>query len=231
MAEAGLGGVEVAYVYPLAAATTVFGSDTFLADLRFAAERAHKLGLRFDLTLGSGWSFGGPHITTELAARQLSWEQREIGAGALNVPVASHWPGEELIAGYVGAGSLQEHPASYHQLPVVDGRLMIEAGTAPRLVLLGYARLTGQNVKRVAAGAEGPVLDHYSAVATEAHVRAVGDPMLDAVPAELVGSVFCDSLEVYGSDWTPALPAEFARRRGYDLLPMLYLLTVEGPEA
>ena len=108
---------------------------------------------------------------------------------------------------------------------------MIEAGTGPRVVQLGYARPTGQNVKRAAAGAEGPVLDHYSAVATEAHVRAVGDPMLDALPAQLVGSIFCDSLEVYGSDWTPALPAEFARRRGYDLLRVLYLLTVEGPEA
>jgi alpha-L-rhamnosidase len=231
MAHAGIGGVEVAYVYPLAAATTEFGSDTFLADLRFAAERAHELGLRFDLTLGSGWSFGGPHIPTELAARQLHWERREIGPGPLDVPVVSQWPGDELIAGYVGAGSLQEQPASYQPLPVVDGRLMIEAGTGPRIVLLGHARLTGQNVKRAAAGAEGPVLDHYSAVATEAHVRAVGDPMLDAVPAGLIGSVFCDSLEVYGADWTPELPAEFARRRGYDVLPVLYLLTVDGPEA
>ena len=55
------------------------------------------------------------------------------------------------------------------------------------------------------------MLDHYSAAAIEAHLQAVGDLMLDAVPAELVGSVFCDSLEVYGSDWTATLPAEFAR--------------------
>ena len=55
--------------------------------------------------------------------------------------------------------------------------------------------------------------------------------MLDAVPAELIGSVFCDSLEVYGADWTPVLPEEFARRRGYPLLPMLHLLVVDGPGA
>jgi hypothetical protein len=30
-ADAGFGGVEVAYVYPLAPATTEFGSDAFLA--------------------------------------------------------------------------------------------------------------------------------------------------------------------------------------------------------
>ena len=231
MADAGLGGVEVAYVYPLATATTEFGSDAFLADLRFAAERAHGLGLRFDLTLGSGWSFGGPHISAELAARQLHWERREIGPDPMQVPVTSTWPGDDLVAGYIGAGSLQEQPASYEQLPVMDGRLMIGGGTGPRIVLLAYARLTGQNVKRAAAGAEGPVLDHYSAAATEAHLHAVGEPMLDAVPAELLGSVFCDSLEVYDADWTPRLPAEFARRRGYELLPVLYRLTVDGHEA
>jgi hypothetical protein len=231
MADAGLGGVEVAYVYPLARAATRFGSDAFLADLRFAADQAHELGLRFDLTLGSGWSFGGPHISTELAARQLHWVRREIGPTPLEVPVVSAWPGEDLIAAYVGAGSLQEQPASYERLPIVDGRLMIGVGTGPRVVLLAYASLTGQNVKRAAVGAEGPVLDHYSAAATEAHLQVVGDPMLDAVPAELVGSVFCDSLEVYGSDWTPSFPAEFAQRRGYELLPVLDRLTVEGPDA
>jgi hypothetical protein len=229
MADAGLGGVEVAYVYPLATPTTEFGSDAFLADLRFAAERARELGLSFDLTLGSGWSFGGPHISTELAARQLHWEQREIGPVPLQVPVVSLWPGDDLVAAYIGAGSLQEQPESYEQLPIVDGQVIIEAGEGPRIVLLGYARRTGQNVKRAAVGAEGLVLDHYSAAATQAHLRAVGDLMLDAVPAGLVGSVFCDSLEVYGSDWTPSLPSEFARRRGYDPLPVLYLLTINGP--
>ena len=231
MVDAGLGGVEIAYVYPLAPATTEFGSDAFLADLGFAAKLAHQLGLRFDLTLGSGWPFGGPHISTQLAARQLHWEQRQIGPGQLDVSVASPWPGDNLVAAYLGAGWLQEQPTSYQRLPVVDGRLTIKAGTSPRIVLLAYERLTGQHVKRAAAGAEGLVLDHYSAAATEAHLQAVADPMLDAVPVPLVGSAFCDSLEVYGADWTPALPVEFARRRGYDLLPELYRLTVEGPDA
>ena len=120
MADAGFGGVEVAYVYPLGPATTDFMSDAFLADLRFAADRAHELGLRFDLTLGSGWSFGGPHITGELAARRLHWERREITPGPLEIPVVSPWPGDQLVAAYVGAGSIQEQPESYDQLPIVE---------------------------------------------------------------------------------------------------------------
>lgn len=36
--------------------------------------------------------------------------------------------------------------------------------------------------------------------------------------------MFSDSLEVYGSDWTPSLPREFLNRRGYDLTPYLLAL-------
>jgi len=54
MAAAGLGGVEVAFVYPMGPVDTLFGSDTLLQDIRHAAETARELGLRFDLTLGSG---------------------------------------------------------------------------------------------------------------------------------------------------------------------------------
>ncbi len=231
MARAGFGGVEVAYVYPVATATTEFLSEPFLADLRFAAERARDLGLRFDLTLGSGWSFGGPHITGDLAARRLHWDQREIHPGALNVPVTTPWPGDELVGAYLGPGSHQEAPDAYEALPIADGMIKIPDGRGPRIVLMAWSQRTGQNVKRAAVGSEGPVLDHYSAAAVDAHLRRVGDRLLDAVPFGLVGSVFCDSLEVYGADWTPELPQEFARRRGYPLLPQLHLLGVPGPDA
>jgi hypothetical protein len=121
----------VAYVYPPGPATTDFMSDAFLADLRFVADRVHELDLRFDLTLGSGWSFGGPHITDELAARQLHWERRELTPGPLEVSVVSPWPGDQLVAAYVGAGSIQERPESYHQLPVVDAMIKFPMEMAP----------------------------------------------------------------------------------------------------
>ncbi|SDS61381.1 hypothetical protein SAMN04488543_2058 [Friedmanniella luteola] len=231
MARAGFGGAEVSYVYPLGPVEHPLLSAGFLADLRFAAERAAALGLRFDLTLGSGWSFGGPHTTPELAARKLRWERREIGPGPLRVPVVAAWPGDALVAAFVGAGSLQEQPEAWQPVPVVDGVLEVPDGTGTRVVLLATAQHTGQNVKRAAVGAEGPVLDHYSAAATDAHLRAVADPLLDAVPASLLGSVFCDSLEVYEADWTPALPEEFARRCGYPLLPVLHALAADGPDS
>ncbi|MFD2081261.1 alpha-L-rhamnosidase [Actinopolymorpha cephalotaxi] len=217
VAAAGFGGVEVAYVYPLGPATCDFGSPRFHEHLRHAGLRCQELGLRFDLTLGSGWSFGGPHVTPDLAARRLRWEVRELTPGPSRVPVM---PGDELVAAYVFPGSIHDRSGDYTLLDTED----VPSGTGPRTLLVATSRPTGQNVKRAAAGAEGPVLDHYSAAATEAHIRSVAAPLLDAVAPAPVGSVFCDSLEVYSSDWTPEVLAEFGKRRGYDALHLLPLL-------
>jgi hypothetical protein len=233
MAAAGIGGVEVASTYPLSTSETErtaggFLSERFLSRLRFAAETALRLGLRFDVTLGSGWSFGGPHITDETAARKLRWDAREVPPRAARILVEQPWPGDELVAAYIGDGSLQEPPACWQRLPAADGAVQVPEGSGPRMVLVAVSSPTGQNVKRASVGAEGPVLDHCSRVATEAHLRAVGDPILAAIPSGLVTAVFCDSLEVYDADWTPALPEEFRTRRGYDLLPELPLLHTRG---
>ena len=210
--------------------TTTFMSDEFLADLRFAADRAHELGLRFDLTLGSGWSFGGPHISDDTGRPPAALGAPRDRAGRRSTcPAVAPWPGDELVAAYVGAGSLQEPPAAYAWLPVADGRLQIEPGS--RAPASCCSRTPAAPARTSSAPRPGPRV--RCSTTTRPRPRrptcaAVGDPMLDAVPAELVGSVFCDSLEVYGADWTPGLPAEFARRRGYDLLPVLHLLTVDG---
>ncbi|GAB2650631.1 glycosyl hydrolase [Kribbella swartbergensis] len=229
MAAAGLGGVEVAFVYPMSSVDAPFGSEKFLRDVGFAARTARDLGLRFDLTLGSGWSYGGGHIGPELAARRLSWDRREIGAEAYDVPVVEAWPGDELVAVFVGEGSAGL-PTSYDEVAVSNGMIRVPPGHGPREVLIAWSRLTGQNVKRAAAGAEGPVLDHYSAAAAEEHIRSVAEPLLMAATPELVGSVFCDSLEVYQADWTPSLLSEFSSRRGYDLRPRLWELYQGSPQ-
>lgn len=233
MAEAGIGGVEVAYVYPLVEHPTRLGSAEFLDDLAYAADVAERLGLRFDVTLGSGWSFGGPHIGPEHAAKRLRWHRREIGPGELSLAGSRQvWPGDELVGVYLGAGSVQELPEGYRPLPIgADGSVHIPAGSGTRVVLTATAGLTGQNVKRAAAGAEGPVHDHYDADALLTHLTALGDRLVAAVGAERIGTVFCDSLEVYEADWTPRLPDEFAARRGYPLQPELPLLVTDGPDS
>ena len=76
MREGGIGGFEVQPVYPLEVSGNFpYLSNEFLDDLRFTAAKARGLGLRFDLTLASGWPYGGPHIPITEAAGRLRVEQ------------------------------------------------------------------------------------------------------------------------------------------------------------
>ena len=79
MKSAGIGGVEITSLYPLELddPATGFHNTPFLSEehlsaaLRFAAQETRRLGLRVDVTLGSGWPFGGPHIPVTQAAGKL----------------------------------------------------------------------------------------------------------------------------------------------------------------
>jgi hypothetical protein len=92
MKEGGIGGVEVQPVYPVVLDDPSRGlvnlpylSDGFLDALRFANDQARELGLRMDITLGSGWPYGGPHTPVEQASARLRYERGPnpptLGAG------------------------------------------------------------------------------------------------------------------------------------------------------
>ena len=77
MKQGGIGGFEVQPTYPLELDHNFpYLSDEFLDDLKFTAEKAKEIGLRFQLTLGSGWPFGGPHIPVTEASARLRVERR-----------------------------------------------------------------------------------------------------------------------------------------------------------
>ena len=115
---------------------------------------------------------------------------------------------------------------------VENGRLKISAelkGTYSAVFFISSR--TGMMVKRPAVGAEGFVLDHYDQSATENHLHAVGNRLLEAFGGHSPYAVFSDSLEDYGSNWTGDLLEQFRQRRGYDLTPHLPALVADaGPE-
>src|SRR6266851_3294670 len=108
MKEGGIGGFEVQAVYPLALDDPEHGfrnmpylSDEFLDALRFTGEKAHELGLRMDLTLGSGWPFGGPHIPVTQAAGRLRVERVTVAANTIAIPIPYIGQGEKLMAAFL----------------------------------------------------------------------------------------------------------------------------------
>src|SRR6476660_6298130 len=108
MKEGGIGGFEVQPVYPVVLddpangiTTKPFLSDEFIEALRFASGKARELGLRFDLTLGSGWPYGGPTVSIEHAAARLRYERVKIEPDSKFVKVPSIGAGEKLIAAFL----------------------------------------------------------------------------------------------------------------------------------
>jgi hypothetical protein len=178
MKSGGIGGVEIATPYPQSLDDPVTGfhnapylSDEHLDALRFAAQQAARLGLRVDVTLGSGWPFGGPHIPITQAAGELRVETILVPPGAESVAVPSIGAGEQLLRAFLvpGAANAMHLPEASAATDIRAGRLI--TGTpeqSERTALFFIASRTGMMVKRPAVGAEGFVLDHYNqrAIAT-----------------------------------------------------------------
>jgi hypothetical protein len=232
MKAGGIGGFEVQPVYPLVLDEQVPGvknhkflSPEFLDALTFTSQRAKELGLRFDLTLGSGWPYGGPQIPITQAAGKLRIESTRFAADAREVSLPRMADGDKLLAAFLGKQPLPLIEFENGVLPLPNDV------KGPGEVVFYISGRTRMMVKRAAFGAEGFVIDHYDPAAIDTFMKQVADVEMKAVADNPPYAVFCDSLESYGNDWTPDLLEQFEKRRGYDLRPHLPALLGDRAES
>ncbi len=229
MKAGGFGGFEVQPTYPLAVdgqpaglVNLKFLSPEFLDDLKFAATAAKDAGMRMDLTLGSGWPYGGPMFPITEAAGRLRIARIKPSPGQTQISPGPLRAGESLIAAFAGNTELK----------LADQKAQLPAdAAAPGEVLFFISSHTGMKVKRPALGAEGYVIDHDNLSVVAKFIDQIGNKEVEACGANPPYSVFCDSLEVGGEDWTGHFLAEFQKRRGYDLRPLLPALVSDTPRA
>lgn len=226
MRAGGFGGFEIQPVYPLSLDDPKRGirnkpylSKDFLDMVAVAARTGRAEGMRADMTLGSGWPFGGPHIDAEHAASKVIKLELPAPSGVEGVDLPALEPGQHYIATFVGTSPNDAQPVE-----IRGGRAVFAKASADRTVYLVQQARTRQQVKRPTVGSEGFVLDHQNAHAVRKHLEAVGEPLLAAFGEDRPYAIFSDSLEAYGSNWTDGLLPEFKARRGYDLTP--YLLSL-----
>ena len=85
-----------------------------------------------------------------------------------------------------------------------------------------------------APGAGGPVLNHYNEEAVKKYLSHMSLTITEKLGSlsQHIRALFCDSLELEGANWCEDMPAEFQKRRGYDLVPwlpfLLYKVTSMG---
>ncbi|MDQ3653049.1 MAG: glycoside hydrolase [Acidobacteriota bacterium] len=235
MKEGGIGGFEVQAVYPVVLddaangiRTLPFLSDEFIEALRFTAEKARELGLRMDLTLGSGWPFGGPQVRVDQAAGALRFERVKVEGNTRRVAVPQTSAGEKFIAAFLARSQGQSIVSVRELTEIRDGAVWLPVNLeGPHEVLFFTSGRAGMQVKRPAVGGEGFVLNHMDRAATDHYLKTVGDRLMQAFGSDPPHAIFCDSLEVYNQDWTSDFLEEFQKRRGYDLKPHLPALIAD----
>jgi hypothetical protein len=235
------------------------GRAEFRAAVAHAAAEAERVGLDFDLTLGSGWPGGLPTPMAN-AERQLLMATADVKNGRFAGPLppapdVSYRRSVEWVLDVLGPPDPQPT-----RIAVMAGRLgperdgvpvleevrqldeAVEAGrldwTAPEGRWRIFAFYEGSTEHFVMGGAfpgreeDARVVDHLSRRGADALIRGYGAPVLDAVSVGRVRELFVDSFELLGElPFTGGFLEAFEARAGYDLAPHLPLIFRQGGES
>ncbi|WP_224998987.1 glycosyl hydrolase [Cesiribacter sp. SM1] len=231
-AKAGIGGVEIAPIYGAMGYEDrylQYLSPQWMQMLNYTVQKADSLSMGVDLTLGTGWPFGGPHVSPAQSASQLVVQKYKLSAGKklqekleLKDPKqAALNPQLQAVVAYGKVGEVLQLTDKV----TADGRLNWTPAGGEWEVYAAFASHTRQQVKRAAPGGEGYTLDHLSSAAVQHYLtrfdQAFGEKTMG------IRAFYNDSYEVYGANWSPAFFEEFKQRRGYDLRPYLRALLSE----
>src|SRR6267378_6506828 len=82
--DAGIGGVEICPIYGAKGYEDRFVdflSPKWMEMFAHTAAECKRLGLGLDLTTGTGWPFGGPNVTPELASGKVVLKRYDVAGG------------------------------------------------------------------------------------------------------------------------------------------------------
>lgn len=112
----------------------VYGSDEWIELFTFALDEAERLGLEIGFNIQSGWNLGGPSVTPEYAAKQLTYSETKVKGGDQIVQQLSLPPNYELYKDItVLAFSVSENAIAKEKINHLDYKLGFHelGGSAP----------------------------------------------------------------------------------------------------
>ena len=230
--DAGLGGVQITTIYGTKGAETrdiPYLAPEWLKMMGYTVDKAKKSGMGVDMSLGSGWCFGGPTVSDADANASVVVKTYELGMGE-RLPQKFDRKTTQALVAFDANGksidltdSISTNGEVFFSPP---GNWIGTTNSTPPKTWTIYAvsqKPSGQKVKRAAPGGEGWMLN-------PAYPQAVTNWLkwFDTALANYQGSkpqaVFQDSYE-YRTDWSLDFFAQFEKRRGYKLqneLPALF---------
>ena len=164
MKEGGIGGIEVQTTYPQVLDDEKPGIKNFkflsqehLDAIRFTAEKAKELGLRMDLTLGSGWPYGGPQFPISEAAGRLRTIKNDITEGQTSIALPKIGEGEKVFAAFIGPlQNIQPGDNPFKEVEIRNSAVQIPADLkGQRQITFFIASQTKMKVKRTGIRGRG----------------------------------------------------------------------------
>ncbi|RLE03708.1 MAG: glycoside hydrolase [Bacteroidetes bacterium] len=224
----GFGGVEITPIYGVKGEESEsinFLSPEWINMLTSSIGAAGKLQMGVDMNTGTGWPFGGPHITLDHAAKTLSFYSFENPTRDSIEAFIQHLDtlNDELLLALSGVSDSGQR---VNMLKQRSSLIQLDQGNWS--VYAACEHNTMQMVKRAAPGGEGLVFNHFSLDATQQY--------LDRFDAALNGdnhgirSFFNDSYELTDASSSVDLFEVFLSEKGYDLSLYLKELSGEGNE-
>ncbi|MDX2429792.1 MAG: glycosyl hydrolase, partial [Bacteroides sp.] len=238
-----------------------FMGDESLEAICFAINEAERLGLDLGLIIASGWNAGGSWTLPEHQTMGLFKSQVDLD-GPAKVELTLPFPELPEMSGKQGRESEAMIPRGENGLPefysevavlayqldsdgdikgeVFDlsdlmdpaGRIRWEAPEGRWILTRYVCTNTGQPMISSTPNSRGPMIDHFSAEASERHINFFIDRLEEKLGKPIGESglsyFYTDSYEVQGQLWTPDMCAEFEERMGYGMQP--FLPALEGFE-
>ncbi|MGH7950302.1 MAG: glycosyl hydrolase [Limisphaerales bacterium] len=231
--DAGLGGVHIIPIYGARGFEPnyiSYLSPKWMDMLNFTVTKAHRLGMGVDMTLGTGWCFGGPTVSDQDANASIVVKTYKLGVGERLNEKFDRKTTQALVAFWPDGKSIDLTDSI-----TTNGKVFfsppgnwISTGTkaTPPKIVTVYAisqKPSGQKVKRAAPGGEGWMLNPIYPQAMRDWLKWF-DAAFGHYHGAMPRAVFQDSYE-YRSDWSPDFFAQFEKLRGYKLqdeLPALF---------
>lgn len=222
LGKAGIGGTEITPIYGVQKGESKYIdylSPKWMSMLSHTEMVSREMGMKVDMNTGTGWPFGGPEVTVEDAATKAIFQEYSARGGenvSLKISVDDAKQSKIAYLSRLMAYSGNGKKLDLTRLVASDGNLTWKAPKGDWKLIALFVGKTLQEVKRSAPGAQGYVMDHFSAKAVKNYLNKF-DKAFEREGTKFPNTFFNDSYEVYNADWTPTLLEEFQKRRGYKL--------------
>ncbi|QJW90368.1 glycoside hydrolase [Spirosoma taeanense] len=112
-AQAGLGGVHIIPIYGVKGYESQFIpflSDRWLAVFAHTVREGERLGMGVDLTTGTGWPFGGPNVTPDIAAKAWQVQKDQLVTRPTRQQVKRAGPGGQgPVVDYFSKAAMEQY--------------------------------------------------------------------------------------------------------------------------